>query len=930
MGSGEATGGPSPILNSQISPDSYRGRKPRGEHQLETQDEPGCLSMLTHVPLQPAPFLTIPVKRISFVSLSLVLAILASYYLWKINHAPVVGAWDLVTEEALAVYERNPNSTNTDAESLLKSFLTDSLRKGVRNAKELLISVHVIGKEEVGIVLYLQGSPSTERDIAPLPHNRSCAKRNFEGYHIPEVQFRDRKTISIVTIDPVLMISSSSLLIEDAIRLSKSDEKQNFIQSNKTLFQFARMESEGGHVYVNLSHLQQFHDFFLLKKNQNPMLDHFARSGVVDIKKRDRTVVFSGFAVDSVKGPSILSLFNQQGAVPISLEQIIDKRAGSLIHFGISDFDAWTAGRLEFCKALRTPVTDSLKAIQERYGFEANRFYGALGDELGVCLAGIFSDELFIVELKNAHEAITQLNKLRRHNKGDLLPMENYSHYQIRSLNVPGLPVALFWPLADHAMNYYVVTDHHLIFSQDLDDLKSFIDDLNAENTWGKSIEWNEFLSTSQETNVGIIFDGLNGWPSLRTILTSKWLSFGDSTHLLNISKASFQFTRLERSYYFNGVLEFNPKRSRSALERKEQVLEVSLPQPIATPLTVVRNHTNGSSELFAQDHANTVFLFSSKLKNLFKTKVDGPITTEINQIDFYKNEKLQYFFATEKSIYLIDRLGKMVQGFPRTWTGKNPIRFLTVLGYDNTKNYRFLISDTQGRMTLQDRQGQLVPEWRGVELSNELWVDPRPVRSRGKDYLFVITKEGVVYGFNKKGEPLKGFPVTLKIRPNGNFVFEKKDGREAITLVSEDGVWIQLDVTGKIVNKNNLLKSSAASRFSLASTPDDHYVISRIDKNKMAVLDGTGNVLFEKDNPGSNELYLTYFEVGRGQKLFGFTDPQQEFTYFFNENGHSVFPHPLENQKKPAIAIDKSGNTYFYGVNRNQIQSYKPARINY
>src|SRR5258706_5643306 len=38
MGSGEATGGPSPILNSQISPDSYRGRKSRGEHQLETQD----------------------------------------------------------------------------------------------------------------------------------------------------------------------------------------------------------------------------------------------------------------------------------------------------------------------------------------------------------------------------------------------------------------------------------------------------------------------------------------------------------------------------------------------------------------------------------------------------------------------------------------------------------------------------------------------------------------------------------------------------------------------------------------------------------------------------------------------------------------------------------------------------------------------------
>jgi hypothetical protein len=201
-------------------------------------------------------------------------------------------------------------------------------------------------------------------------------------------------------------------------------------------------------------------------------------------------------------------------------------------------------------------------------------------------------------------------------------------------------------------------------------------------------------------------------------------------------------------------------------------------------------------------------------------------------------------------------------------------------------------------------------------------------VRFRGKDYLFAITREGIVYGFTKKGDPLKGFPVSLNVRPEGNWIFEKNDGREVLSLVSDDGVWIQLDLTGKIINKNNLVKSSAASRFSLVTTPDDHYVISRIDKNKMAVLDGRGNILFEKDNPGSNELFLTYFEAGRSRKLFGFTDPQQEFTYYFDENGQSVFSRPLENQQKPAIVFDKSGNIYFYGVNKSGIQSYRPARI--
>jgi hypothetical protein len=373
--------------------------------------------------------------------------------------------------------------------------------------------------------------------------------------------------------------------------------------------------------------------------------------------------------------------------------------------------------------------------------------------------------------------------------------------------------------------------------------------------------------------------------------------------------------------------LQFNPKFSPAVLEQKEKVLEISLAQPIVAPLTVVRNHTTGGSELLALDDANNLILFSSRLRTLFKVKLDGQIRTEITQIDYYKNKKLQYLFATEKSIYLIDRLGNGVKGFPRTWAGKKPIRFLTVIDYDNTKNYRFLISDTGGRMILHDKEGNPVPEWNDIELGKELWVPPLPVRSRGKDYLLAITQDGIVYGFTKKGERLDGFPLNLKVRPNGNWVLEKADDREVITLVSDDGVWIQLDLKGKIVNRNNLVKSSASSKFSLVTTSEGHYVISRIDKNKMAVLDGGGNIIFENDNPGSNELFLTYFEVGHGRKRFGFTDPQQEFSYFFDENGKSVFFRPLENQQKPAITIDKSGSIYFYGVNKDKIQSYKPAR---
>ena len=45
--------------------------------------------------------------------------------------------------------------------------------------------------------------------------------------------------------------------------------------------------------------------------------------------------------------------------------------------------------------------------------------------------------------------------------------------------------------------------------------------------------------------------------------------------------------------------------------------------------------------------------------------KIDGQITAKIDQIDSYKNGKLQYVFATEKSLNLLDRKGRDVGKFP-------------------------------------------------------------------------------------------------------------------------------------------------------------------------------------------------------------------------------------------------------------------------
>lgn len=866
-------------------------------------------------------------NKILFISAAL-LVIVGSYFLWTFYHQNATRSWDLVPKEALIAFAYHKNSTNDPTERLIKPFLPDSIRKILLEANELLVSAHVINNE-IGVVLYLPVSALTEKKIISLLQSgRAYRERIFDGFTIIESSVNGSHPVSAVMINGIGVISSTSLLIEDVIRLAELKESRNFILEHQALLQFAQTKPDSANVYIDLSRLLSFFNLFLSSNTPNPILSRFAQSALVESKRQNQNLLLSGFAMDSLSpGGSVLSMFNRQRPVPVKLQQIVSNRAGILVHFGITDFALWSQDRLRFCKTTAPWVADSMSALNTRKGFDTDQFYQTFDDEMGVCQSGVFSGEIFIVEVKNRTGVASLLKKLDRKKKPDQLSEENFSHYQIHFLGAPSLPRTLFWPLTNRNMSYYLITDHHLIFSEKLEDLKAFVSDLDNESTWGKSSEWNEFLSTSQDTNVGIIFDGLNWWPSLRTSLRPKWQAYGDSTHFMNFEKGSFQFSRLEKSYYFNGVLKFNKNKPRLKREEREKLLEIILPQPISSALTMVRNHTTEASELLVQDQSNSLKLFSSGFKNLFSTTLNGKIKTAVHQIDFYKNKKLQYLFATDRNLFLIDRLGNVVDGFPKLISGSNPIQFITVIDYDHTKNYRFLISDTKGTIILYDREGNIIPDWKKAELNTELWVAPRAVRTMGKDYLIAITRDGMVHCFNRKGEPIHGFPVNLKLRPMGNWVFEKTGDLEVITVISDDGVVEQVDLRGEIISRTNLPKSSAASRFALAPLSDfDHYAISRIDKAKMAVLNNKGDVLFEKENPGSDELFLTYFATGRGRKLFCFTDPQQEFTYFFDETGKSVFSRPLESQGVPVIMSERSGEVSMYCVNKNKIQSYRPG----
>ena len=119
---------------------------------------------------------------------------------------------------------------------------------------------------------------------------------------------------------------------------------------------------------------------------------------------------------------------------------------------------------------------------------------------------------------------------------------------------------------------------------------------------------------------------------------------------------------------------------------------ETSISNEIILGPLIVKNHINNSNEIVVQDSENILYLINNLGQVEWTKKIDGKIIREINQIDSYKNGKLQLAFVTKKSLYMLDRKGRDVGKFPLKFND-SITKPLSVFDYDNNKNYRLLIT---------------------------------------------------------------------------------------------------------------------------------------------------------------------------------------------------------------------------------------------
>lgn len=826
-----------------------------------------------------------------------------------------ISIWNLIPGQTVLVYEIDECEACDGKSSIIPEILealtldfSDSTKKSLEvlsiPKRGNAISLHITSKDDLDVIYYYSENYSSQFEqntsIWKANKERRYTERELNGAKIQEFTF-EGKVFSCVQLDKIWVGSFTPFLIEDVIRTFTSGEKSTFIIDVSEVQALPRVKGDPGNFYI---HLSNFASWLQIFPEQNFSIPSMGKASLLDIKQEKNSTTLNGFSLaPQAPANSLLSYFNNQSPVQFLLKQYISNRTVFATDYGISD-------GLSFYKNLDISKNSAIKdTLADLTHVNLETLYSFFGKELVLCFQESKSgsaSKTILFETGNPKswlEFFDQLSKAVE--KEDTVFYERYSSYEIREIEINNLPGKLFAPLTSgYTQTYYTSIGNVIILSEKLEEIKQFVDDIDEENVWGKSISFNKFLETTLlESNLSVYINTPLVWNILSNRLNPRWKKFiSKNQSLLNsLDLGAIQFSHLNESFYTNLTLTYTDRlpSHQTGPTRKSDRLVVGLNTTISSKPFVVKSHVSKEEEVLVQDSLHTLYFFSSEGKVLWNKALDGPIIDGIKQVDFFKNGKLQFFFATRHKLHVIDRLGNYVAPFPFEINIKD-LEFVSLVDYDNSKKYRFLLGDRAGKLWMYDKEIQNLEGWRPKNVGDNLFTRAQHHRLRGKDYILAIRKDGWAHLMNRRGEYIKGFPLNLDARPDGDYFVEIGNSLATtnFVLISKDGFRVKFNLEGKVLSRETLVKPSFETQFSLITDQNKKsYIIKRQDAKRLTILNEEGAEILSNDFVGTSPVSVQYYDFGAGKTFISITDLHQDISFIYNGKGKLLTSTPIEGE---------------------------------
>ncbi len=742
--------------------------------------------------------------------------------------------------------------------------------------------------------------------------------RNYNGFRISEVG-QDGRLLTYIFYKHFFLASFTPYLIEDAIRTIDDASLPSFAELYK--------EGRSGNVHINYPELSNLSEVFSSTKADFPVV-----SGSYELSIDSLYLHLTG---TSTPGKSLSNHLSPPRNFEIS--SIIPSNTALFYHYSSSEMGLWKSKHLQLLSEDPTAskLTDSLNTTLD---YHPSQVMDLLDDELGLAVleASRPNDirKLLILKVKDLGASLAYFNQLIARSalsSGDSVYVEPYSKREIKYFPVKEFPMTILGEKArGFSQCFFIDYRNYLIFSNNLQELKGFVGSTESEETWGKSVRMNNFLAqTNAEANMSLFLNVPRAWSLFDPYIRDEWVPHFDLNKAFyqESELCAFQFTWIDDQYYTSFTFS-QPEERQPISSKVKSDKSAVFGKPLITKPNLVKTHAYRNYDVIVQDEAYTLFYLNSTLSTLWTAQLKSPIVSSIFGIDYYNNGKIQCLFATEDQVHILDRTGKYIPGYPKKLPGNPRLEHLNLIDYDRSKNYRIGITDVNGKVYLTDKDLKVLKGWDPLPYTRPAIQPLRHARLGTKDVMISIQKNGQVHVTNRRGQRIAGFPFKTQTTLGDNYYLNPSNSlaSSTINVLSEQGELTEISLSGVVVNRTQLIKNEAETKFSLVpDRQEKSFIMIRKEENKFDVLDATGNLLFTKEYLSRAEVITQYYQFGAGKDLIIFTDTGNSSLYIYSTTGELITGTPIRSGHEVGIIYSSSKKELrVYATSEDQVEFYQ------
>lgn len=673
--------------------------------------------------------------------------------------------YDFIPEEASIIVIIN------DTESLETNLKNNGFINGLskssmyKNASKKLNHLALINTEHPIIISFLNDKNDslqftiTTKQVPNIFETDSLSNHKIETLQIANTTAKkitfNNQVLYTTFKDSIAIGSSSKKLLEAAITKKTKNETRlkviNTLDNSKSVS--VVLNDTNGSLVRSIfnSEVLQFKDFS----------DYTSFDAVISQDE----ILFNGITKAADSSKKLINIFKNTIPQVNELAKIAPNNCDGFLSFTFNNFKTFKTNLDTFNKkqdsTTLTPLFDNIIEVGTIY----------LGENQAVVL--------------NSIDVIsTKENLLSEQNI-----IETYRQVPIHDFSKPEVFNNVFYPLINNSeTNYYCTIDQFFIFAKNTEALENIIANYQNKTTLSDR-EYYTNITNNLSTESSILQVINNN--KLKDLIDLN-LDVSLNNNFEDYKVSALQFVYDSHYAHLHGAIKKN--KIKAEANAVTELLNIKLDADLLNNPQFVTNHRTKQKEIVIQDINNKLYLISNNGNIIWKKQLDGPVLGKIEQIDSYKNGRLQLVFATPNSVYLLDRTGKDVSGYPLKFNDKIT-QPLSVFDYDKTKNYRLFV--TQGpSVLLYNAQGKTVKGFQFKLAKNTINHQPQHIRIGNKDYILIKTDK-TLHILNRRGQTrvkvLKDLEFSNKAVFNYNNTF---------TTTTRDGKIVSIDQKGNVTTK--------------------------------------------------------------------------------------------------------------------------------